>query len=93
MSGTSSVLAGTENNIMVRAKMKCSEIASRDNGGGTTTEVVKLSAVYGDDNKPWSQYTPQASVELHITNPEATKQFAVGGTYFVDFTPATAETG
>lgn len=82
---------------MVRAKMKCHEIASRqiDSYNHETkqtvpipNEVVRLSAVTGDDNKPWSQYTPQANVELHITNPAAVAQFKVGGVYYVDFTPA-----
>lgn len=83
--------------MSVRAKMKCTEIATRaadryDLETRKTTpgtnEVVKLSAVMGDENKPWSQYTPQASVELYITNPDAVRQFTVGAEYFVDFTPA-----
>lgn len=83
--------------MSVRAKMKCTEIATREAGFWDPTtketravlnEVVKLSAVMGDENKPWSQYTPHASVEMHITNPDAVKQFTVGGVYFVDFTPA-----
>lgn len=82
---------------MVRAKMKCTEIATREANRYDpetkklipgTNEVVKLSAVQGDENKPWSQYTPQASVELYITNPDAVRQFKVGGCYFVDFSPA-----
>ena len=83
--------------MSVRAKMKCTEIATRESNRYDpetkqtipgTNEVVKLSAVMGDENKPWSQYTPSASVEMYITNPDAVKQFAVGGLYFVDFTPA-----
>lgn len=83
--------------MSVRAKMKCTEIATRaavfydpttQKTAEGTNEVVKLSAVSGDENKPWSQYTPQASVELYITNHDAVKQFTVGSTYFVDFTPA-----
>lgn len=77
--------------------MKCHEIASRmidswDAEAKKTVpvrnEVVKLSAVTGDENKPWSQFTPQGTVELHITNPAAVAQFVVGGVYYVDFTPA-----
>lgn len=83
--------------MSVRAKMKCVEIATRESNRYDpetrktipgTNEVVRLSAVQGDENRPWSQYTPQASVELYITNPDAVRQFAVGGEYFVDFTPA-----
>lgn len=81
---------------MVRAKMKVHEIAARqidsyDHETKKTVpkpeEVVKLTAVSGEENRPWSQYTPMASVELHITNPAAVAQFRVGGVYYVDFTP------
>ncbi len=84
---------------MVRAKMKCTEIATREANRYDpetrksipgTNEVVKLSAVMGDENKPWSQYTPHGVVELAITNPDAVRQFTVGGTYYVDFSPAPA---
>lgn len=82
---------------MVRAKMKVTELTTRavdlydhetKKTRATTAEVVKLSAVSGEENRPWSQYTPQGTVELHITNPDAVKQFAIGATYYVDFTPA-----
>mgnify|MGYP006921737814 CR=1 FL=1 len=41
-------------------------------------EVVELSAVMDEANKAWSQYTPQGSISLTITNPEALSRFAVG---------------
>mgnify|MGYP000844752033 FL=1 len=88
MSSAVSVLADTENNTMVRAKMKCCEIATSDAGNGATNEVVKLTAVYGPGNETWSKYTPSGQVSLCITNPEAVRQFKVGAAYFVDFTPA-----
>ena len=77
--------------------MKCTEIATRENNRWDndtktlipgTAENVKRAAVTGDENKPWSQYTPHAAVEIAITNPDAVKQFKVGGLYFVDFSPA-----
>ena len=83
---------------MVRAKMQCVEIATRQANTYNpdtrqmvpgTNEVVKLSAVMGEENKPWSQYTPQGTVEMYITNPDAVEQFTVGECYYVDFTPAT----
>ena len=86
--------------MTVRAKMKCTEIATRESNRYDsetrqlipgTNEVVKLSAVMGDENKPWSEYTPQASVEMYITNPDAVRQFKVGGLYFVDFMPVPAD--
>lgn len=84
---------------MVRAKMKCVEIATRESNRYDpdtrktipgTNEVVKLTAVSDDANKNWSQYTPSGSIELAITNPDAVRQFTVGGYYYVDFSPAPA---
>jgi hypothetical protein len=49
---------------------------------------VKLAPVYGDENKPWSQYTPQGQITMTITNPAAVAAFELGKPYFVDFTPA-----
>lgn len=78
---------------MVRAKMKCHEIASVDAGNGATNEVVKLTAVHGPGNEAWSKYTPSGQVSLSITNPEAVKQFKVGAAYLVDFTPVVDDVG
>lgn len=49
---------------------------------------VKLAPVYGDENKPWSEATPQGSISMLITNPAAIDAFELGKAYFVDFTPA-----
>lgn len=54
----------------------------------TVCAEVKLAPVYGDDNKPWSEATPQGQMSLTITNPEAIDVFELGKSYFVDFTPA-----
>ncbi len=81
----------------VRAKMKCSEIATRDVSYydyekkvkvEATNETVKLTAASGPGNETWSKATPTATMELWITNPDAVKQFVVGAEYYVDFTPA-----
>lgn len=48
---------------------------------------VILTAVSGEENKTWAKYTPSGRIELQIDNPEAYSAFALGGTYFVDFTP------
>lgn len=76
--------------MTVRAKFFVSEIKHLHNGakGADQAAVVKLSPVYGDENKPWSKFTPQGSIELMITNPSAIEAFSPGEAYFVDFTPA-----
>lgn len=54
---------------------------------GQTCAVVKLAAVYGEENQDWSKYTPQGTVEMTITNPAAVEAFALGASYILEFTP------
>ncbi len=52
------------------------------------TGIVKLSAVVTDKsetNKSWCKWTPSGAFELHISNPDAFKQFELGKSYFIDF--------
>lgn len=49
---------------------------------------VKLAPVYGDENKPWSEATPQGQLSMTITNPAAIEVFELGKAFFLDFTPA-----
>lgn len=58
--------------------------------GPVTQEQITLAPVYGDENKPWSKYTPCGQVSLTVTNPEVIGQFKPGELYFVDLTPAEA---
>lgn len=51
-------------------------------------KTVKLSAVAGEENKPWSEYTPSGTIELQITNPAAHSQFALGKTFLLTFEEA-----
>lgn len=83
--------------MTVRAKMKCTEIATRAVDSydhetkktvPVTQEVVRFSAACGDENRQWSQHTPQGTIELHITNPAAVARFKPGAHYYVDFSPA-----
>jgi hypothetical protein len=80
---------------VLRAKMRVADVAQIKNPDGSTSqERVKLSAVSGDegtDNAQWSKWTPQASFDITINNPNAFGKLASGHEYFVDFTPAEAE--
>jgi len=84
---------------MVRAKFRCVEKVVRHSqsafgsGGVADSEEVKLSAVMGEENKPWSKWTPSGEIRMSITNPEAVAQFEVGKDYFVDFTPCESAAG
>ena len=78
----------------LRAKMRVAEVARIvDADGSTNQERVKLQAVYGDEgteNARWSKWTPSASFDITINNPEAFGKLSSGHEYFVDFTPAKA---
>lgn len=74
----------------MRAKMKVSSVTPC----GETAEKLTFSAVgassYGDDgsdeNNTYAKYTPSASVELTVANPELLGKFVEGECYYVDFT-------
>jgi hypothetical protein len=83
---------------MVRAKFVVTEKTDTHSAsphGAANAEhhyqQVRLTAVYGDDNKSWSKWTPSGSIQLQISNPEAYDQLKLGQAYFVDFTPAPAK--
>ena len=65
--------------MITRAKFNCTSV-ERYAGG----ETVKLSAVSGDENKPWSQYTPNGQISISITNPALAGKFDPGRAYFID---------
>jgi hypothetical protein len=79
---------------IVRCKMRVSEVAQVKNSDGTTQyEKVNLAAVYGaegTENAERSKWTPSASFEIQISNPNAFGKLSSGHEYYVDFTPAAA---
>lgn len=81
------------NKSVLRAKLRVSEVLHRkDENGETTMEIVKLAAVYSNnennENKKWSIWTPSASFEMQINNPQAFGKLSSGHEFYVDFTPA-----
>lgn len=54
---------------------------------GNNNVEANLSAVTNDseENKTFSLYTPNASVKIHITNPEALGFFEAGKQYTCEF--------
>lgn len=76
--------------MTVRAKFRVNALKTILDYNGNKQEIVDLMAVSDDANKAWSMYTPQGSISLTITNPDAVKQFPVGGFFYVDFTEAPA---
>ena len=77
--------------MAVRAKFQCSSVVpTPSDSPAYTCKTVHLHAVYGDGkaNESWSKATPNGSLSMTITNPDALSQFVPGKEYFLDFTPA-----
>ena len=76
----------------VRAKFFVKSIQNFQNSPGKEYEnshaEITLGAVYGEENKSWSQHTPQGEIVMTITNQAAIDQFELGKSYHVDFTPS-----
>lgn len=54
---------------------------------GNNNVKANLSAVVNDspENKSFSIYTPTASIDIHITNPDALDFFKAGKEYICEF--------
>lgn len=73
--------------MAVRAKVTCESIEGN---------AVKFHTVYETDeqkgadpeNVRFTKATPWGNISLGIDNPVALEQFAVGKSYYVDFSPA-----
>ena len=74
----------------IQCKFRCGTVAQIDQGT-TTIEQVKLHAVSGKENEPWSKWTPTGTFEITITNPDAKGAFVPGKNYLLEITEAPAE--
>lgn len=61
---------------------------------GNNNNEVNLSPVTSgsEENKSFSQYTPSAAIQMHITNPAAIGFFKSGKEYYVEFREVVAAT-
>lgn len=63
-------------------------------GGGIDQEEIGLHAVYGPTgtvNAQWSRWTPSASVQFTISNPDAFDKVLPGQYYYLDFIATTQD--
>jgi hypothetical protein len=72
---------------MVRAKFTCTS-----NQNGQVTFVPVYDGNPESENGKFFEATPSGSISLGIVNEAASVQFVEGKEYFVDFTPAEANT-
>jgi hypothetical protein len=76
----------------MRAKMRVSSVTSH----GPNNETLNFNAVCGkfpypadgsDEDNTFARWTPSASLQMQITNPELVGKYKQGDTFYVDFTP------
>lgn len=69
--------------MSVKAKFQCSFKSLPVN----ENIQVNFHAVYGNgaENKEWSKYTPSATLQMFISNPDAYNKFEVGKEYYLTF--------
>ncbi len=71
--------------MALRLKMKLGCVTEYAPGNGRNTHY-KLHAVMGEENKPWSLFTPCGTLEFTVTN-DAAKPLENGREYFVTLEP------
>ena len=75
---------------MMRAKMQVSSVTPSGDAEVLTMSAVARNAAYpedgSDENNTYAKFTPSASVEMTINNPELKGKFTVGQEFYVDFT-------
>ncbi len=69
--------------MIVQAKMKCLSRTECDGGA----HIYKFCAVMGEENKPWSRYTPSANFDIQIDSTLTQASFRVGECYMFDMSP------
>ena len=72
-------------NPKVRAKFLCRSVVDRGTGVAVNLEAVTQGS---EENKAFWNATPSGQLSMFITNPDATRHFEAGKSYYIDFTPA-----
>lgn len=77
----------------MRAKMRVSSVHKfNEEGEQLTFNGVSKADGYppdgSDENNSFALWTPAAELRMTVTNPALIGKFAIGDTFYVDFTPA-----
>ena len=76
----------------MRAKMKVASVEPCEDGEQLTFGAVCKTEPFGEDgvdeNNSFARWTPSASLEMTVNNPDLKGQFTVGDEYYLDFTKA-----
>ena len=80
---------------VVRAKFRLVEKREHCDNQGVTLVFTPVTSGYDDieEDKRFHRYTPSGKLEMFVNNPPAAEKFALGGKYYLDFTPADVPPG
>jgi len=80
------------NKPTMRAKMKISQVTLTEYGEQLTFNAVCKTGSYpvdgSDEDNTYAKFSPSASLQITIANPDLYGKFKPGQTFYVDFTPA-----
>jgi hypothetical protein len=75
----------------MRAKMRVESVTPIGNTEQVNFRCVAKSTAYpedgSDEDNTFAKFSPSGSAGIQIANPALIGQYAVGDTYYVDFTP------
>ncbi len=79
--------------MLTRCKFRCDSVKARSvgknhDGSEQINDEIALYAVSGDENKPWSRFTPSGKLEMTIDNQALIGAFKPGKIYFIDIAEA-----
>jgi hypothetical protein len=78
----------------MRAKLQVQSVTPCGEGEILNFHAVSKSGAYpedgSDEDNTYAKFSPSASLEINVQNPNLKGQFQVGEKYYVDFTPADA---
>jgi len=82
----------------MRAKVRVSAVLPYSDGdGGVNSERLMFHGVArsdsypadgSDENNTFARFSPSVAFDMQVANPALIGKFAVGDTFYVDFTPA-----
>jgi len=82
---------------IMRAKMQVTNVQLVGEDSANPAEILSLMAVSksegydesgNDENNNYAKWTPQASLNMTVNNPDLFGKFATGQEYYIDFTKA-----
>lgn len=78
--------------MTMRAKMRVASVTGQGSSEQLTFNAVCPKGAYpadgSDEDNTFARWTPSASLQMQVNNPDLLGKFKVGDTFYLDFTPA-----